>query len=121
MKAKLIGVFKVGRNGEAISHLQFVDDTILFNTTGKEELYSEEDPVVLSVGFTHEHENVQELSGGWVEVIQSLTGSIYEKVRRLPTMYLGLPIRANLRLVLWYPVIKILKRNCPCRRSVIYL
>lgn len=109
MKAKdinLIGAFKVGRNGEAISHLQFVDDTILFSTNSKEEVYSDEDPVALSVDFTLEHENVQELSGGWVEVIQSLTGSIHENVRRLPTMYLVLPIGANLRSVLWDPVIE---------------
>lgn len=102
----VFGAFKVGRNGETISHLQFVDDTILFSTTGNEEVYPEEDPVALSVGFTLEHENVQELSGGWVEVIQSLTGSIHEKVRSLPTMYLGLLIEANLRSVLWDPVIE---------------
>lgn len=34
----LISGFEVIQNGEVISHLQFVDDTILFSSTKREEI-----------------------------------------------------------------------------------
>ena len=36
-KIKLLGDFEVGRGSEAIAHLQFVDDTILFSSSKWEE------------------------------------------------------------------------------------
>lgn len=99
LKAKDIGMlegFVAERNGEAIMHLQFADDTILFSSLRRE--------VVLAVkrilrifqlvfGLKVNLYKSSLVGAGCVEeVLQPLANNIHFKVGRLLTSYLGLAL-----------------------------
>lgn len=95
---------------EEITNLQFSDDTILCSFTMRDE-FSMLKRILLCFEFVLKSKinlfkSVLVGIGCLEEVIQSLAKNISCKVKKLPILYLGLPIRAKLRV--WITLIKAL-------------
>lgn len=118
-RAREVEVIKgaaVNQSGEAISHLQFADDAILFSSAKREEILALKRILrcfQLVSGLKVDISKSLLVGIGSSEwTTQSLASMIHCKSRKLPIRYLGLPIGAKPRSkALWNPVIDNIERK----------
>lgn len=112
----VISQVRMGENGPVISHLQFVDDTIIFCKNDREEVQ----PIMeilctfqlisgLKINFSK-----SQLCGIGIpeDIVQSYADILGCRVVSLPFKYLGLPLGANPRRIdTWKPVMEKLEKK----------
>ena len=106
----------MGQSGEVITHLQFADDTILFNSSRRDEIPAFKRILrcfqLVSGLKINISKSILVGIGCLEETTRSLTNIINCKSGKLPIIYLGLPIGAKPRSKsLWDPVIENSKRK----------
>lgn len=112
----VINGFEVTQNGEAITHLQYADDALLFNSSNREEILALKRIFrcfQLVSGLKINISKSMLVGVGCSEdIIHALADLVHCKVGRLPISNLGLPIGTKPRSkALWDPLIgKIEKR-----------
>ena len=119
MKAKENGNVQgvnVGQNKIDVSHLQFVDDTIIFSPTRVENIQNIRrilDRFVVMFGLTINYSKSAIIPIGCEEAWATEMARILRcKVMRLPVSYLDIPLGANLRKVAtWKPMIEKIEKR----------
>ncbi|XXG77619.1 hypothetical protein AAC387_Pa08g1737 [Persea americana] len=112
----LIGGFEMGWSCEIIMHLQFIDDTILFSSSRRDEILALRRilrcfQLVSSLKINISKSMLVGI-GCSEETTRSLVNIINRKSGKLSIIYLGLPIGAKPRSKsLWDPVIENFKRK----------
>lgn len=107
----LISGFEVGGEVEAVTHLQFENDTILFTSTRWEEITNLERilrccQIALGLKINLSKSFLVDVASS-EEIMQTLATRLHCKRGRFPFHYLGMPLGANPRsLSMWDPVIE---------------
>lgn len=113
LKARELGVingFEVTRNREAMTHLQYADDTLFFSSSNREEILALQRILRcfqlvsgLKINFSKSMLVGVRCSE---DIVHALAEMVHCKVGRLPISYLGLPIGMKPRSkALWDPLI----------------
>lgn len=110
-ESNLIRGFEAGHHGEAITHLEFVDDTILFSSSRWEEIVALKRILscfqLVSVLKVNLSESVLVGFECKENVMRPLADKLHWRIGSLPFQYHGLPTGANQRSkAIWDPIIE---------------
>lgn len=110
--------------GEVITHLQFANDTIMFNSTRREEVLALKRILQcfqLASGLkVNLSKGILVRIGCSEEITRSLADMVHCKLGRLPVVYPGLPIGAKARSKAWELVTEALRGDYALGRNIIY-